>query len=317
MEYIMLKIGTTLALILSASVASAGGHESHEEKNGPFLNGTFEIYVDDQNTEGTVDTRLEATAGIETDLDTSIANWAGFGAKFDTNYALDRSLDNTITEKQAGIGIGNARLYFGETDAQRLGFAKTSKIGAPVIITKPSSRIDHNEKIVLTFGGWENNDEFEFNSYRLKREMPYGGVIGWNPEDDSLYYGTTLRIAIVDASVMQIKKDDETQTGASIGASFHRLGLPVGVGYEQWTDDENTRRDFGVMYNYSKKLMFTAHRVADDDLGFTYNYLAAIHTEGPVELGLYLHQGKTQDNPWTGQTVSSDDSVKATFKYKF
>jgi hypothetical protein len=313
----MLKTGTTLALILSASVAYAGGHEAHEEKNGPFMNGTFEVYIDDTNTEGTVDTRLEVMGGYETDLETPILNWAGFGARFDTNYALNRSLDNTITEKQAGIGIGGARLYFGETDAQRLGFAKTSKIGAPVIITKPSSRIDHNEKIVLAFGGWDHNDEFEFNSYRLKREMPFGGVIGWNPEDDSLYYGSTVRVAIVDASVMQIKKDDETQTGASIGASFHRLGLPVGVGYEQWTDDENTRRDVGIMYNHSKKLMLTAHRVMDDDLGFTYNYLAAIHTEGPIELGLYLHQGKTQDNPWTGQTVSSEDSVKATFKYKF
>ena len=29
--------------------------------------------------------------------------------------------------------------------------------------------------------------------------------------------------------------------------------------------------DYGVMYNYNKDLMFTAHRVEDDDLGFTYN----------------------------------------------
>jgi hypothetical protein len=64
-------------------------------------------------------------------------------------------------------------------------------------------------------------------------------------------------------------------------------------------------------------LMFTAHHVADDDLGFTYNYLAAIHTKGPVELGLYLHQGKEQVSPWTGVKSEIADSVKATIKYKF
>ncbi len=298
-----------LSAVLATTIASgamAGGHEQPEEKNGPFVNGTFEIYIDDTNTEGTVDTRFEAMGGYETDIDHPLANWAGFSARFDTNYALNRTKDNTITEKQMGFGIGNnARLYVGETDAQRLGFAKTSKIGAPVIITKPSSRIDHNEKVVLTFGGWENNDEFEFNTYRLKRDMPYGGVVGWNPEDDSLYYGATARVSILDVSYMGIKKDDETQHGYSVGTSFHRMGVPVGLGIERWEDAENTRMDFGVMYNYSRELMFTAHRVADDDLGFTYNYLAAIHTKGPVELGLYLHQGKDQVNPWTGQKSES------------
>jgi hypothetical protein len=300
-----------------ASVALAGGHKEIEDKNGLFVNGTVEIYIDDTNTETPVDTRLETFAGFETVLDHSFVNWAGFGARYDTNYSLDRTLDNTITEKQMGIEILGSRLYLGETDAQRLGFAKTSKIGAPVIITKPSSRIDHNEKVVLTFGGWENNDEFEFNTYRLKRDMPYGGVFGWNPADDSLYYGATARVSILDVSYMGIKKDDETQHGYSVGTSFHRMGVPVGLGIERWEDAENTRMDYGIMYNATKELMFTAHRVEEDDLGFTYNYLAAIHTQGPIELGLYLHHDKSQVSPWTGVESTIDNSIKGTLKYHF
>ena len=41
------------------------------------------------------------------------------------------TLDNTIVEKQLGFGNNFATIYVGETDAQRIGFAKTSKIGAP------------------------------------------------------------------------------------------------------------------------------------------------------------------------------------------
>ena len=196
-----MKIFTsTIIASLMASGAMAGGHDHTEAKDGPFINGTFEIYIDDTNTEGHVDTRFEAMAGYETDLDHPLANWSGFSARFDTNYALDRTLDNTITEKQMGLGIGGARLYVGETDAQRLGFAKTAKIGAPVIITKQNSRIDHREKVVLAFGGWDHNDEFEFNSYRLKRDMPYGGVVAWDPESKAMYYGVTARAKIVDVS---------------------------------------------------------------------------------------------------------------------
>lgn len=313
----MKLILSTILITAMASSAIAGGHTQIEEKNGPYINGTFEIYIDDTNTEGTVDTRFEAMGGYETEIDHPVATWAGFGARFDTNYALDRNLDNTITEKQFGLGITGGRLYIGETDVQRLGFAKTSKIGAPVIITKSSSRIDHQEKLVFTFGGWEYNDEFDFNNYRLKRDMPYGGVVGWNPEDDSMYYGATARVAILDISYMQIDTDNETQKGYSVGTSLHRMGLPIGLGYERWEDKENTRIDYGVMYNYNKDLMFTAHRVEDDDLGFTYNYLAAIHTKGPLELGLYYHQDKQQVSPWTGVKSNIDDSVKATIKYKF
>ena len=314
----MKTLTSTIIASLMASGAIAGGHDHAEAKDGPFINGTFEIYIDDTNTEGHVDTRFEAVGGYETELDHPLANWAGFSAKFDTNYALDRNLDNTITEKQMGLGVGNnARIWFGETDIQRLGFAKTSKIGAPVIITKQNSRIDHQEKIALTFGGWGYNDEFAFNNYLLQRDMPYAGVVAWDPETKAMYYGVTARAKIVDVSYMQIDTDGETQTGYSVGTSLHRMGIPIGIGYEQWEDAENTRKDIGVMYNYSKELMFTAHNVTDDDLGFTYNYLAAIHTKGPVELGLYYHNDKVQVSPWTGQTSNIDDSVKATIKYKF
>jgi hypothetical protein len=314
----MKTLTSTIIASLMASGAMAGGHDQTEAKDGPFINGTFEIYIDDTNTEGHVDTRFEAVGGYETELEHPFADWAGFSAKFDTNYALDRKLDNTITEKQMGLGIGGARLYIGETDVQRLGFAKTSKIGAPVIITKKNSRIDHQEKIALTFGGWGYNDEFEFNSYRLQRDMPYAGVVAWDPETKAMYYGVTARAKIVDVSYMQIDtQDGETQKGMSIGTSLHRMGIPIGLGYEQWEDKENTRKDYGIMYNYSKELMFTAHNVTDDDLGFTYNYLAAIHTKGPVELGLYYHNDKVQVNPWTRQTSNIEDSVKATIKYKF
>lgn len=305
-------------LAMMATSAFAGGHEVVEEKNGMYLNGTFEIYIDGQATEQ-VDTRFEAMGGYETDLDHPLFSWAGFGARFDTNYALDRTLDNTITEKQFGFELPmNTRVYLGETDAQRMGFAKTSKIGAPVIITKPSSRIDHSEKVVVAIGGWDHKDEFDFNATGLTRDLPVGGVLAWNPETKARYMGVTGQVSIVQASVMQIDTEDgESQRGYSVGAGFHRMGLPIAVGYETWKDKENTRIDYGVMYNHSKDLMFTASRVEDDDLGFKYNYLAAIHTKGPVELGVYFHQGKTQKNPWTGRTSSTDDSVKATIKYKF
>ena len=314
-----MKILTSaLVLALIGSTAIAGGHEQVEEKNGMYLNGTFEIYIDGQATE-TLDTRFEAMGGYETDIDHPFANWVGFGARFDTNYALDRTKDNTITEKQFGFEtLGNTRVYVGETDAQRLGFAKTSKIGAPVIITKPSSRIDHNEKVVVAFGGWNHKDEFDFNSVTLQREMPYGGVIAFDPETKAKYYGVTGQVSIVQASVMQIDTDNgETQRGYSVGAGFHRMGVPVALGYERWKDNENTRIDYGLMYNYSDELMFTASRVEEDDLGFKYNYFGVVHTKGNIELGAYFHQGKTQDNPYTGLTSTTDDSVKATIKYKF
>ena len=117
---------------------------------------------------------------------------------------------------------------------------------------------------------------------------------------------------------MQIDTEDgETQRGYAVGAGLHRMGIPIAIGYETWEDKENTRVDYGVMYNFSRELMFTASRVEDDDLGFTYNYLAAVHTKGPVELGLYYHQGKDQVSPWTGRTTTTPDDIKATIKYKF
>ena len=109
------------------------------------------------------------------------------------------------------------------------------------------------------------------------------GVIAFDPETKAKYYGVTGQVSIVQASVMQIDTDNgETQRGYSVGAGFHRMGVPVALGYERWKDNENTRIDYGLMYNYSDELMFTASRVEEDDLGFKYNYFGVVHTKGNV-----------------------------------
>lgn len=306
-----------VCLSLTATNVLAGGHEKEEEKkSGIFYDGNIEMYIDGEWPEGDMSSRAEVFAGFQTELDGGPVTWAGAGARYDTNYSLDRTLDDTIQEKQLGFGIGNTRVYIGETDAQRLGFAKTSKMGAPVIIIEPNSRIDHKEKVVVTFGGWENNDEFKFNQYRLKRDMPFGGVVGWDPESKTMYAGATARVSILDVSYMQISTDGKaTQRGYSVGTSFHRMGVPVALGVEQWDDGGQIRRDYGMMYNVSKEVMLTAHRVEDDDIGFTYNYFGAVYNQGPMEYGLWFHQDKKMVGRYGN--ADFDDSLKATIKYKF
>ena len=314
-----LLIGTMMCFALSATNAFADGHGQQEEKqSGLYYNGNLEMYIDDEYPEGEFNSRAEVFAGFQTELSDGPFSWAGAGARYDTNYSLDRSLDNTVQEKQLGFGLGNTRIYLGETDAQRLGFAKTGKMGAPVIITEPNSRIDHKEKIVMTFGGWENNDEFKFNTYRLNRKVPYGGVVGWEAETKTMYAGATASIKGIDVSYMQIDTEGKTtQRGYSIGTALYGFGIPAGIGYEQWDDGGTVlRKDYGVMYNMrAQNMMLTAHRVEDDDIGMTYNYYGVIKNQGPMEYGLYLHQGK--DMKVRGNSIKFDDSFKAVIKYNF
>jgi hypothetical protein len=313
-----LLTGTLTCLTLIATNVYADGHEQTEKKSGLYYDGNIEMYIDGQYPEGDMNSRAEVFGGYQTELTDGPFNWAGAGARYDTNYSLDRSKDNTVQEKQMGLGIGNTRLYFGETDAQRLGFAKTGKMGAPVIITEPNSRIDHKNKVVMTFGGWVNDDNFKFNTYKLDREIPFGGIVGYEPETKTTYAGATVRVKGFDVSMMQIDTEGKaTQRGYSIGTALYGLGIPAGIGYEQWDDGGTVlRRDYGVMYNMrAQNMMLTAHRVEDDDIGMTYNYYGVIKNQGPMEYGLYLHQGK--DMKVRGRSVKFDDSFKAVIKYNF
>ncbi len=119
--------------------------------NGLFVNGEIEMFIDEDTYTSGIDSRAEVFVGMQNEVEAGPIDWAGGSARFDSHYSLNTALNNTIVEKQMGLGFGNTRLYLGETDAQRLGFAKTSKIGAPLVITESNSRIDHNEKVVLTF----------------------------------------------------------------------------------------------------------------------------------------------------------------------
>ena len=83
----------------------------------------------------------------------------------------------------------------GETDAQRLGFAKTPKISAPLIYTQKNFRIDHNEKTVIACGGYEWDNQFKFDSHRLKRNKPYAVNVGYDRKQDTTYLtGSKIRV---------------------------------------------------------------------------------------------------------------------------
>ena len=114
-----------------------------------FITGEVEGYYDDRTYDSGWDSRAELQVGINHNFDNAYVNWTGASMLYDTYYSLDTTLNNTVQEKQMGIGNDYYRLYLGETDAQRLGFAKTPKIGAPLIITQTNSRLDHREKTVL------------------------------------------------------------------------------------------------------------------------------------------------------------------------
>jgi hypothetical protein len=295
---------------------------------GLFVNGELEIYYDDDTYTSDIDSRAEIITGLQSDIDAGPVTWAGGSARFDSHYSLDTTLNNTIVEKQLGLGVGNTRIYLGETDAQRLGFAKTPKIGVPLIITEANSRIDHNEKIVLTFGGWDNNNEFDFDTHSMNRDLPVGASIGYDANTEMLYAGATVNLmGYAEVSYMQIgDKDDvfgsNNQQGYAIGTSLYRWDIPVVLGVEMW-DDKNTgtytkedRMDYGVMYGLTDEVQLGYHRVENDDLGTNGNYLSAVYTQGPVEMGVYYHMTESQ-NLGTGAITENDDSMKASIKYKF
>jgi len=297
---------------------------------GLFVNGELEIYYDDDTYSSDIDSRAEIITGLQSDVDAGPINWAGGSARFDSHYSLDTTLNNTIVEKQMGLGIGeNTRIYLGETDAQRLGFAKTPKIGVPLIITESNSRIDHNEKMVITFGGWNNNNEFDFDTHSLGRDLPIGGSIAYDANTETLYAGVTANLmGYAEVSYMQIGDKDgitdssNNQQGYAIGTSLYRWDIPVVLGVEMW-DDKNAgtytkenRMDYGVLYGLTDDVQLGFHRVENDDLGTNGDYLSAVYTQGPVEMGVYYHMTESQ-NLGTGVITENDDSMKASIKYKF
>ena len=297
---------------------------------GLFVNGELEIYYDDDTYTSDIDSRAEIITGLQSDIDAGPLTWAGGSARFDSHYSLNTALNNTVVEKQMGLGFGeNTRIYLGETDAQRLGFAKTPKIGVPLIITESNSRIDHNEKLVVTFGGWNNNNEFDFDTHSLGRDLPIGGSIAYDANTETLYAGLTASLmGYAEVSYMQIgDKDgitdsDNNQQGWAIGTSLYRWDIPVVLGVEMW-DDKNTgaytkedRMDYGVMYGLTDEVQLGFHRVENDDLGTNGDYLSAVYTQGPVEMGVYYHMTESQ-NLGTGVITENDDSLKASIKYKF
>ena len=310
--------------------------------NGFFVNGEVEGYYDDKTYDSGWDSRAELQLGISTDIPKNHLNidWAGASMTYDTHYSLNTSLNNTIQEKQIGVGNDTARIYFGETDAQRMGFAKTPKISAPLIFTETNYRIDHREKTVITFGGWEYDNEFDFDAYRLKRETPWGISLGWDNDGNVGYAtGTVSLMGYADVSYMKIQGVENAgtkdQQGYSIGGSLHRFGTPLLWGVEIW-DDGNTgtytkkdRLDYGVMYNLNQNVYVTAHRTENDDLGYDGNYYGLVYnlyqnydpTKRPdkqdgLEMGVYYHD-KAGTNVYTGAAHPETQQILASVKYKF
>jgi len=122
--------------------------EDLEKKNnfdipsGFFINGELEGRYNDKTYDSGWDSRGEFQLGISTKVDTSLGiDWVGASGTYDSYYELDHTQDNTLVEKQIGFGNDNTRLYIGETDAQRLGFAKTPKISVPLIYTETNYRL--------------------------------------------------------------------------------------------------------------------------------------------------------------------------------
>jgi len=309
--------------------------------NGFFVNGEVEGFYDDKTYDSGWDSRAELQLGISTNVPETLAvDWIGASMTYDTHYSLDTSLNNTVQEKQLGFGNDKARIYLGETDAQRMGFAKTPKISAPLIFTETNYRIDHREKTVLTFGGWQYDNEFDFDSYRLKRETPWGIALGWDNDGNVGYYtGTVSLMGYADVSYMRIDAIEETgkgdQEGYAIGGSLHRFGVPMLWGVELW-DDKNTgtytkddRLDYGVMYNVTNSTYVTAHRTENDDLGYDGNYYGIVHNiyqnydpskrpdkQDGLEMGLYFHD-KSGTNVYTGAAHAETQQVLASIRYKF
>lgn len=314
-----------------------------ELPQGLFISGNIEAYYDDRTYDAGLDSRAEIQIGIQQSLNNKYVNWIGGSALYDTHYSKDTSLNDTLTEKQIGIGGNNYRIYLGETEAQRLGFAKTPKIGAPVIITQSNSRIDSREKAVLAVGGFDWDNEFDFDSYRLKKDQPWGLVLGYDNEYNTVYSSATIGVlGLFDVSYMRIDSParsgvyatDKHQEGYAVGGSLHRWGIPAIWGIELW-DDKDTglagkkRFDIGGLYSFNENLYFTAHRTEHDDLGYTGNYYGLVYqimTENDkdkrpdkrkgLEFGLYLHD-KEKTSVYTGAHTDYGSQIIGSIRYKF
>jgi hypothetical protein len=309
--------------------------------NGFFINGEIEGYYDDKTYDSGWDSRGELQFGVETSLPDNELNidWVGGTTTIDSHYALNTADNNKLVEKQLGFGNDTARIYIGETDAQRMGFAKTPKISAPLIYTETNYRIDHREKTVLTFGGWQYDNEFDFDSHRLSRDVPWGVALAYD-NNNNVYYGTaTVDLGLAEVSYMHITGPEDTnkddQQGYAIGGSLHRFGVPMLWGVELW-DDKNTgtyteddRLDYGVMYNVSEAVYVTAHRTENDDLGYDGNYYGVVYNlvtdydstkradkQDGLEVGLYYHD-KEQTNIATGAYTDHGSQFLASVRYKF
>ena len=349
----MKQLTLVLAILFGFATGALANDKSLEERvealennipnlpQGFFVNGEVEGYYDDKTYDSGWDSRAELQLGISTNIpETLSVDWIGASMKYDTHYSLDTTLNNTVQEKQLGFGNDVARWYIGETDAQRMGFAKTPKISVPLIYTETNYRIDHREKTVLTFGGWDYDNEFDFDSYRLKRETPWGVSLGWDNDGNVGYAtGTISLMGYADVSYMRITGPEDSgkgdQEGYAIGGSLHRFGVPMLWGVELW-DDKNTgtytkddRLDYGVMYNVTDSTYVTAHRTENDDLGYSGNYYGIVHNiytnydpskradkQDGLEMGLYLHD-KEKRSIVNGANTDYGNQILASIKYKF
>jgi hypothetical protein len=310
---------------------------------GLFIHGNVEAYYDDRTYDNGFDSRAEIQIGIQQTLNNPYVNWIGASSLYDSYYDADHDKDNSLVNKQIGLGNDYYRLYLGETDAQRLGFAKTPKIGAPIIITQTNSRIDHGEKAVLAIGGFQWDNEFEFDSYRLKKDMPYGVVLGFDNLTNTYYSSATVGVlGLFDVSYMRIDSPAKAgyyttskhQEGLSIGGALHQWGIPAIWGIEVW-DDKDTglaskkRFDIGGLYSVNDNFYLTAHRTEHDDLGYTGNYYGVVYQimtqddadkrpdkRKGLEFGLYLHD-KEKTSVYTGTHTDYGNQIIGSIRYKF
>ena len=70
-----------------------------------------------------------------------------------------------------------------------------------------------------------------------------------------------------------------------------------------------------MYYGSQRSLILSAHRVEDDDIGFTFNYFGAVYNQGPMEYGAYFHHDKKMVGRYGN--AEYDNSLKATIKYNF
>ena len=311
--------------------------------SGFFVNGNVEAYYDDKTYDDSWDSRTEITVGIEDTVKLGNRDlWVGGSTKWDSHYSLDTTLNNTLVEKQIGFGNDTCRVFMGETDAQRLGFAKTPKISAPLIYTQKNFRIDHNEKTVIACGGYEWDNQFKFDSHRLKRNKPYAVNVGYDRKQDTTYLTGTYSFGIAEVSYMRIDSQsdapgysvDKAQEGYSIGGSLHRFGVPLVWGAEMWDDKDtglakDNRYDFGGLYSLTDNMYVSYHKTLNDDLGYDGNYYGVVYNvytdtdvrkradqRDGLEFGLYLHD-KEQTSVYTGAHTDYGNQIIGSVRWKF